>query len=53
MGIPLDGVGRGRDGAARGEWSTEKGVGRVRAERAGIAVIDWSVDWNALFANHA
>jgi len=60
MGIPLDGVGKGRGGlggtegrAAKGERSTEKGVSRAGAKRAGVTVIDWSVDWNASFANHA
>jgi len=60
MGIPLDGAGRGggglsrtEGGAARGEQSTEKGVGRARAEHAGVMVIDQSVDWNASFANRA
>jgi len=58
MGIPLDGAGRGRgslgrtEGRAAGrERSTEKGVGRARVERAGVTVIDRSVDWNASFAN--
>jgi len=60
MGIPPDGAGGGRGGlggteggAAGGEQSTEKGVGRARAECAGVTVIDQSVDWNAFFANHA
>jgi len=60
MGILLDGAGRDRGGLGRmeggatgGEQSTEKGVGRARAERAGVTVVDWSVDWNALFANRA
>jgi len=60
MGIPLDGAGGGREGlggtegrAAGGEQSTEKGIGRARAKCAGVTVVDWSVDWNALFANHA
>jgi len=60
MGTLLDGAGRGRGGlgemeggAAGGEWSTEKGVGRAGAERAGVMVVDWSVDWNASFANRA
>jgi len=59
MGIPPDGVGRGggglgrtEGGAAGGEWSTEKGVGRAEAERTGVMVVDQSVDWNASFANH-
>jgi len=58
MGIPPDGAGGGEGGlggtegrAAGGEWSTEKGVGRAGAERAGVTVVDWSVDWNASFAN--
>jgi len=60
MGIPPDGIGGGggglgrmRGGAAGGEQSTEKGVGRVGAERTGITAVNWSIDWNALFANHA
>jgi len=51
MGIPLDGAGRdGRGlggtegGAAGGEQSTEKGVGRVGAEHAGVTVINRSID---------
>jgi len=59
MGIPLDGVGGGGGGlgrmegrAAGGEQSTEKGIGRVGAECAGVMVINRSVDWNASFANH-
>jgi len=60
MGIPPDGAGRGgrglggtEGGATGGERSTEKGVGRVGAERVGVTVVDWSVDWNASFASHA
>jgi len=60
MGTPLDGAGGGKGGlggteggAARGERSTEKGVGRARAECAGVTVVDQSVDWNASFANRA
>jgi len=60
MGIPPDGLGRGGGGLGRteggatgGERSTEKGVGRVGAERAGVTVVDRSVDWNASFASHA
>jgi len=59
MGTPPDGAGRGRGGlgrtegrAAGGEQNTEKGIGRARAEHVGITVVDRSVDWNALFANH-
>jgi len=59
MGIPPDGAGRGGEGLGGTEGrttgeeeSTEKGVGRVEAERAGVIVVDQSVDWNALFANH-
>jgi len=51
MGIPLDGAGRGRGGlggmegrAAGGKQSTEKGIGQAKAERAGVTVIDQSVD---------
>jgi len=58
MGTLPDGAGRGRGGlggteggAAGGERSTEKGVGRARAERAGVTVVDQSVDWNASFTN--
>ena len=60
MGIPLDGAGGGggglggtEGGAAGGEQSTEKGVGRAGAEHARVTVVDWSMDWNALFANYA
>jgi len=60
MGIPLDGAGRGsgglggtEGGATGGERSTKKGVGRVGAERAGVTVVDQSMDWNASFASHA
>jgi len=60
MGIPPDGVGGSRGGlgrmeggAARGEQSTEKGVGQVEAECAEVMVVDRSIDWNASFANHA
>jgi len=60
MGTPLDGAGGGggslgrMEGRVAGEeQSTEKGVGRARAERTGVTVIDWSVDWNTSFANHA
>ena len=58
MGIPPDGAGEGggglggtEGGATGGEQSTEKGIGRVGAERAGVTVIDQSVDWNASFAS--
>jgi len=60
MGIPLDGAGGGGGGlggtegrATGGERSTEKGVGRVGAERVGVTVVDRSVDWNASFASRA
>jgi len=60
MGIPPDSAGRGGGGlggiegrATGGEQSTEKGVGRVGAERARVTVVDQSVDWNASFASHA
>jgi len=60
MGIPPDGAGGGgrglggtEGGATGGEWSTEKGVGQVGAERAGVTVVDQSVDWNASFASRA
>ena len=60
MGILPDGAGGGGEDlgrtegrAARGEQSTEKGVGRAGAERAGVTVVDQSIDWNALFANRA
>jgi len=58
MGIPPDGAGGGSRGLGRteggatgGEQSTEKGVGRVGAERVGVTVVDRSVDWNASFAS--
>jgi len=44
MGIPPNGAGGG-GGATRGEWSTKKGIGRVGAERAGVTVVNRSVDW--------
>jgi len=51
MGIPPDGAGGGggglggtEGGATEGERSTEKGVGRIGAEHAGVTVIDWSMD---------
>ena len=60
MGILLDGAGRGggdlgrmEGRAARGEQSTEKGVGRAGVEHAGVTVVNWSMDWNASFANYA
>jgi len=60
MGTLLDGAGGGRgglggmeSGAAGGERSTEKGIGQAGAERAGVTVVDWSIDWNASFANRA
>jgi len=60
MGIPPDGAGRGSGGlggtegrATGGERSIEKGVGRVGVEHAGVTVIDWSMNWNALFASCA
>jgi len=60
MGIPLDGAGGGGRGlggtegrATGGERSTKKDVGQVGAERAGVMVVDWRVDWNALFASRA
>ena len=50
MSIPPDGVGGGGGGlgriegrAAGGEQSTEKEVGQVGAEHAGVTVIDQSV----------
>jgi len=59
MGILPDGAGEGRGGlggmegrATGGEQSTETGVSRARVERAGVMVVDQSVDWNASFANH-
>jgi len=58
MSIPPDGAGRGGGGlggtegrATGGEQSIKKGVGRVGAEHAGVTVVDWSMDWNALFAS--
>ena len=60
MGIPPDGAGGGSGGLGRieggatgGERSTKKGVGRVEAERAGVTVVNRSVDWNASFASRA
>jgi len=60
MGIPPDSAGRGGGGlggtegrATGGEQSTKKGVGRVGVERAGVTVVDRSVDWNASFASCA
>ena len=60
MGIPLDGAGGGGGGLGRtegratgGERSTEKGVGRVGAERVRVTVVDRSVDWNASFTSRA
>jgi len=60
MGIPLDSAGGGsgglggmEGGATGGEWSIEKGVGRVGAEHTGVTVVDWSMDWNASFASCA
>jgi len=60
MGIPLDGAGRGgggldgmEGGVTGGERSTEKGVGRVGVECAGVTVVDRSVDWNTSFASRA
>jgi len=60
MGISLDGAGGGsgglggmEGGATGGKRSTEKGVGRVGAERVGVTVVDRSVDWNASFASRA
>jgi len=56
--IPPDGIGGSRGGlgrmeggAAGGEQSTEKGVGRVETEHTEVMVIDQSMDWNTLFAN--
>jgi len=58
MGIPPDGAGGGggglggtEGGATGGERSTKKGVGQIGAERAGVTVVDRSVDWNASFAS--
>jgi len=60
MGIPPDvadgdsgGLGRTEGRATGGERSTEKGVGQVGAGRAGVIVVDRSVDWNASFASCA
>jgi len=59
MDIPPDDAGGGggglggtEGGATRGERSTKKEVGRVGAERAGVMVVDRSMDWNASFASH-
>jgi len=60
IGIPLDGADKGdgglggtEDEATGGEWSTEKGVGRVGAGCTGVTVVDRSMDWNTSFASHA
>jgi len=59
IGIPPDGAGGGgglggtEDRATGGKRSTKKGVGRVGARRAGVTVVDRSVDWNASFASRA
>jgi len=60
MGTLVDSAGGGRGGlggmeggAAGGERSTEKGVGRAGVECAGVTVVDRSMDWNASFANRA
>jgi len=58
MGIPPNGVDRGglggtRDGAIKGEQSTEKGVNQGRAEHVGVEVIEQSMDWKTSFANCA
>jgi len=37
------GLGRMEGRAAGGEWSIEKGVGRAKAERTGVTVVDWSM----------
>jgi len=56
MGISPDskggeGLGGTESGAAREERSIEKGVGRAGAEHTEVTVVDWSMDWNASFAN--
>ena len=60
MGILLNSAGGGGGSlggtegrATRGEWSTEKGVGRAEVECAGVTVIDRSIDWKASLVNHA
>jgi len=60
MGIPPDGAGGGggglggmEGGATGGKRSTEKEIGRIGAERAGVTVTDRSVGWNASFASRA
>jgi len=60
MGILPDGADGGKGGlggteggAAGGEWSTEKGIGRVGAKCVGVTVVNRSMDWNASFANRA
>ena len=58
MGISPDGVGRGDLGrmegrAIGGGQSTKKGVNQGRAEHVGVKVIEWSMNWKTLFANHA
>ena len=60
MGILPDGAGGGGEGlggmegrAAGEEQSTERGVGQARAERAGVIVVDRSVDWKASLVSRA
>ena len=60
IGILLDGIGGGggglgrtEGGATRAEQSTEKGDGRAGAKHAGVMVVNWSINWNASFANCA
>jgi len=39
-------------GAAGGGWSIGSGVNQGRVEYMGVEIIEWSVDWKALFANY-
>jgi len=58
MGIPPDsagGGGLGRTGgrASGGGWNIKKGVKRGKAEREGVEVVVWSMDWKALLVSLA
>ena len=58
MGIPPDSIGRGGldgagGGASWGERNIEKKVDQGRAKHIGAEVVDWSIDWKALFTNYA
>ena len=56
MGIPLDSAGGGGlggtgGGASGGGWNIERGVERGGAERKGVKVVVWSMDWKASLAS--